>query len=101
MERLNHDSDPLELGMAGIVAQYRVQALIGSIKALAEHYDEMARRYGDKAMRDWNTVRYLNGIDARMAQCDHVERQRLSERRALLTKLCTDEEIDQAIELAK
>lgn len=101
MNTIVNSSESLEQGFERIVAAYRLPALVQAIRDLDSHKAAMDKAYGDPAMREWDTLKYLEGVCARMTSFDVAKRARLLQRRALLTRLCTEEEVEQAIELAK
>lgn len=99
------DSCPVNTGLAKIVQDFRVKALIDAIKALATEYNRLNKQYNEsiylsQACRQYNRL-VRNDATPIGTELEYRRMQRLSERRALLTKLCTESEIDYAISQAK
>jgi len=78
-----------------------VSQLVKAIVALDLHHEAMAVKHGDKGLKNYDTLKYLQGIDNGMTKDDRIERRHLSLKRAELTRVATESEIDDAIAQAK
>lgn len=72
-------------------------AVTAAHHALRDHWDEMSAKHGDPKMKNYDTIKYLDGIKNKMSPEDHAKEKALSEARAKATSEASEEDVDHAI----
>ena len=105
MELIINNDTVLDQGFNNILALYRVKALVQAIRDLDAHYTYMQSVVGEPVFNSqWarSEGRLVTNSGRPVGTTfDYIKNCKLSERRALLTRICTEAEVEKAIELAR
>ncbi len=97
---LHEDENPVSKGMKKAFGSPMASG--GDVKnahhALQRHYEHMDKKHGDQKLREHDTVKYLNDIDAKMTPQDKSKQAKLSKNRAEHTSAADPQWVDEAID---
>jgi hypothetical protein len=83
------------------VSKSNYDRLLTAIRMLDSFRSSLDRKYGDPALRQWDTVKYLDSIDNAMSDVERVKLYTLIRERADATSACTEDEVVRAINQVK